>query len=158
MNRFATTKAAKGVFFGAEPKRQSARSQLLAKMAAAEAQQPEPLSLVQPPSPQQALEEIYQEFRLLQATNPFLSVSRTNPGDLNMAFTNRPEIGFKFVAREDLGVQFECPSSEGDFRIYRFDPSMKAWVSEKDGHDMHGLLIRDLLPFLTGLPSFAFKH
>jgi hypothetical protein len=38
---------------------------------------------------------------------------------------------------------------------YKFDPDTREWLSEKDGHDMRGMVTRDILRVYRGCPDFS---
>ena len=57
------------------------------------------------------------------------------------------------VLEESQTIEFFSPNSGG--RSYAWNPERRRWLSVADGHDMEGLVTRDLMRFLYGVPVFG---
>jgi hypothetical protein len=116
----------------------------------------------------EAIMELHSDMKELRNINPTLSINLDSIGQLEFYFTDRKEATFKVMPNKEGKLNFECPSAEGNSRSYAFDPTRAQWISEKDvdeetgkpvdGHSLHGILLRDLIPYVNGLPKFAFKR
>jgi len=110
-------------------------------------------------TPRQALDAIVADLReLKESGNPYMTIELRDQGkEMVMRLTNKPEVSFFRVivlGEDELG--FECPSSPGFLRKYKRN-EFGEWNSEGDGHNLHGLFVRDMLPHIQGMPRFASK-
>lgn len=106
----------------------------------------------------EAFERIFTDLKQLQKNNPAMVLNREN-GQFVMSFKSRPEVPqFRVLLSEDDSIGFEAPSSPGNLRYYKVDKDSGMWNCVKDGHNLHGLFLRDMIPLAIGLPRWSFEQ
>jgi len=109
-------------------------------------------------SAKEAFQKLIKDLEELKGLNPSMSLQANNSDMSAMVkFLNRPDIShFKVVVQDDSHLGFECPSTPGVLRTYGKD-EFGSWNCVSDGHNLHGLFLRDLIPLISGLPRWALK-
>ena len=107
-------------------------------------------------TPKEEFDVLINDLNELKESNPGVSLEVNNT-ELVVRLTNKPEVAlFRVVIindKEDT-LGFESPSSPGIIRSYKRN-EFGEWNCVKDGHNLHGLFVRDLLPHISGMPRFA---
>lgn len=104
---------------------------------------------------QEAKTELLKDLKQLHSQNPGLNIDEKSETEFVLKFTNRPDVClFRVVVNGEDELGFESSSSPGIVRSYTRD-EFGQWNSTSDGHNLHGLFLRDLLPYIKGLPKFA---
>jgi frataxin-like iron-binding protein CyaY len=86
----------------------------------------------------------------LESQNTNFNVSYGNDGELVIA-THRGRHILKVDGNRRLIV---LQSYFSGFHKYAFFPEEQTWLSIQDGHDLRGLLTRDLMRHCIGVPAF----
>lgn len=86
----------------------------------------------------------------LKSQNTNFSVSYENDGELVIT-THRGRHVLSVDGNRRLIV---FRSYFSGFHKYAFFPDEKTWLSIQDGHDLRGLLTRDLMRHCSGVPAF----
>mmetsp|Transcript_20094 Transcript_20094/g.35718 ORF Transcript_20094/g.35718 Transcript_20094/m.35718 type:complete len:198 (+) Transcript_20094:41-634(+) len=80
-----------------------------------------------------------------------LEVNRSEP-EVDVTF---PAFGnFRFISSEDSPGEIAMVSPVSGVNSYAFSETRGRWIALDDGHDMEGILTRDLLRCAAGVPSF----
>lgn len=83
--------------------------------------------------------------------NPTYQMTRSNPEELVLNVGAKGSYIFK-IDRDMMLLTVQTPIS--GVHQYDFEVNDGQWLSVIDGHDMRGLVTRDLLRHCTGLPNF----
>jgi hypothetical protein len=81
--------------------------------------------------------------------NPVFDISVT-PAQI---VVNTEKGMYKFMIDYDEEILRVGSPMSGNYQYY-YDLQQKLWLGTSDGHDMRGLVTRDLLRHCTGLPQF----
>ena len=123
---------------------------------AAAAAPPQQTSLP-PQSSADGLGTVARGFESMRERNPLVELERT-PAEVTLRIRSHRAGGATWfrVSREDDRVLL-MQTPYGAPRRYHWSGELGAWVSLDDGHDMLGILMRDMLPHTQGLPDFGAK-
>jgi hypothetical protein len=89
----------------------------------------------------------------LHAQNPTADVVFV-PGKALTIELREQRAKFAFSVLEDTQtIEFFSPNSGS--RSYAWNPERRRWLSVVDGHDMEGLVTRDMMRFIYGVPDFG---
>ena len=109
-------------------------------------------------SASQAFDKLFQDMiELKKDNNPYLQVVKKDY-ELTIRISSKPEFPpFRVILYSDENkLGFDAPSAPGRLRMYK-GAEGNQWHCIEDGHDLHGLLLRDLIPHVVGLPRFSFE-
>ena len=91
----------------------------------------------------------------LKARNPTVRVESSGDAGVSMTLGSPRGVEVRVRADRDGDDVVVLNTPYGGPKRYVFDADARRWVSESgDKHDMLGLLLRDLLPHIVGLPDF----
>jgi hypothetical protein len=104
-----------------------------------------------------ALTALIADLNDLKLQNPGMTIEEKDTKEMILRLTNRSDVSpFRVILQGEDELGFESSSSPGMVRTYKRN-EFGEWNCTRDGHNLHGLLVRDLLPYIKGMPRFALK-
>ena len=102
----------------------------------------------------QQLARVQSCVEVLKEANPSFSCELTASERVDIAIANEHGEARFELTLQTAKEQLQLYSTISGLQHYEFSAATGTWINTEDGHDMEGLLTRDLLRLCVGCPNF----